>query len=89
MRRAIEIMIATEFTNKYGDVFEYALTEEFRDYGIVDAITELFKKFPEITEYTVLSEDFEDTTNYATGVVFIAWIEDGKLETMTYKWVSY
>lgn len=92
VREAIENIINTHFKNRYGDVFEYAISGDntYRGWSIVDAIEDTIRhQCPDITEYNVISEDFEDTTNYASGVVFISWIENNKLETMTYRWVNY
>ena len=92
VREAIEKMIDNNFKNGWREVFEYCINEKdiYRGWGIVDAIVDTIQhKCYGITEYNVISEDFEDTTNYASGVVFIAWIENNKLETMSYRWVSY
>lgn len=87
VRNAIDNLIKEEYSNRWGDIFEYSQKE--RGMGIVDGIDHLFKtQFPDV-QYSILNDDFEDTTHYATGTVFVAYVENGQLNTVSYRWVSF
>lgn len=84
--------IWTEIVNAMEKRYYIEDSEYFSKYDedemhIICAIEEIIKSH-NVEQYTLEQEDCFDSPAYDTGAVFAAWIENGKLFSISFQWES-
>lgn len=71
----------------YVEDLEYFSKYDENDTHMACAIEEIIKS-NNAEQYTLEEEDCFESPGYDTGVVFAAWIENGKLFSISFQWES-